>query len=116
MKCTRRRCESYTMGNNNDEHEVTMSIRKELASLGGVLVLLVAGGCASSGTPQMASAEPDLAEIICRKEASVGSRLPKRVCKSRQQWQIEAEVAKHQKRGLSRGTAPIVDTPTASGN
>jgi hypothetical protein len=67
-----------------------------LASAMGVAALGVAG-CASTGEEAvMASAEGEGSDsdIICRRVHEVGSRLSSRQCKTREEWDREAEEAR----------------------
>jgi predicted outer membrane protein len=72
-------------------------IESRFLALAAALSLLGATGCASApgGPAQMASADGESAsdEVVCRRVHDVGSRLATRTCKTREQWDAEAEEA-----------------------
>ncbi len=71
--------------------------------LGVTLPLIIAAGCASEPPGAVAVADNDPGRIICHNDAPVGSRLPKRVCKSASEWDAIAEEEKEDRRNLRRG-------------
>ena len=71
--------------------------------LGITLPLIIAAGCASEPPGAVAVADKDPERIICRNEAPVGSRLPKRNCKSAREWDAIAAENQEAGRNLQRG-------------
>jgi hypothetical protein len=73
--------------------------------LGIALPLVIAAGCASdpAAPGAVAVADNDPERIICHKDPEIGSRLPKRVCKSAAEWDAIAEDEKEDRRNLRRG-------------
>ncbi len=86
--------------------------------LGLTLPLIVAAGCASEPPEPGAVAVNDNGpeRIICHNEAPVGSRLPKRVCKSASEWDAIAEAEKEDRRNLRRGAIGPGDAGQVPGN
>ena len=82
--------------------------------IGSLALLAVAAGCASPSdtTKGVTMAEVDAQEIICHERAPTGSRLIKKTCKTRAEWDADAEQSKEIKRSLQRDTAPLSDAPT----
>jgi hypothetical protein len=82
------------------------------------LPLIIAAGCASDpaapGAVAVADNDPD--RIICHNNAPVGSRLPRRVCKSAAEWDAIAEDEKKQRRNLQRGAVGPGEAGQAPGN
>ena len=90
-------------------HLVTILIRTVVA----VFLLVFAAGCASPGTPQPTiSSGPDLNEVVCHTDSNIGSRLPKRTCKTRGQWMAEAKENQEDMRNVPRGASRHSDMPT----
>jgi len=79
--------------------------------LGIALPLIIAAGCASdpAAPGAVAVADNDPGRIICHNNAPIGSRLPKRVCKSAAEWDAIAEEEREQRRNLQRGTVGAGD-------
>lgn len=78
-----------------------------------VFLLVFSAGCASSGTPQPTiSSGPDLNEVVCYTDSNIGSRLPKRTCKTRGQWMAEAKENQEDMRNVPRGASRPGDMPT----
>jgi len=65
------------------------------------LVLLVMGACASSSPSGTLHAEQ---RIVCRSDVNTGSRLPKKTCRSKQEWDQIAEETAELSRNLERAT------------
>lgn len=90
-------------------------------TIGLVFLLVVAAGCAAPPSPSQAvsggdvlvtaSGDIDLNRIVCRDDKPTGSRLAKRTCKTKREWQIEAEENQEAKRNLPRSTAPMNELP-----
>lgn len=59
-------------------------------------------------TPAVAGSTPDPDdEIICKKEDVFGSRVRRvKVCRTKKEWQLEAQGAKDFTKGIDKGTAP----------
>ncbi len=76
-----------------------------------------AAGCASSPEPgAVAANEKDPERIICRNEAKVGSRLPKRDCKSAREWDEIAAKNLEDRRNMQRGAIGPSEAGAAPGN
>lgn len=64
----------------------------------------------SAAAPTVAAAQPTPKpgdEIICKKENVLGSRVRKvQVCRTKKEWQLEAQAAKDFTKGIDKGTAP----------
>lgn len=74
--------------------------------LGVSLVSLGVASCASSTSPNSMVAEvKDPNEVICRNDTNVGSRLPKKTCRTRLEWDEIAEGTQELNRNLQRDTA-----------
>ncbi len=71
-------------------------IRILIASAVGVVSMGAAGCATTSDEMQMASAdgEGQGSDLICRRIHEVGSRLSTRQCKTREEWDAEAEAAR----------------------
>jgi hypothetical protein len=65
------------------------------------LVLLVMGACASSSPSGALHAEQ---RIVCRSDVNTGSRLPKKTCRSKEEWDQIAEESAELSRNLERAT------------
>jgi len=91
----------------------------KLNFLGGIMLsLLIAAGCASKSPEPgaVASNDNDPARIVCHNTAPVGSRLPKRVCKSALEWEAIAEEEKEDRRSMRRGAIGPGDASSVPGN
>ena len=91
----------------------------KLNFLAGItLPLIIAVGCASdpSAPGAVASNANDSERIICHNTAPVGSRLPKRVCKSALEWEAIAEEQKEQRRNQRRDATGPADSSPVPGN
>ena len=82
-------------------------MKSKVSVLSGIaLPLIIAAGCASEpsapGAVVMADNDPE--RIICHKDPEIGSRLPKKVCKSAREWDAIAEDEREQRRNLRRRT------------
>ena len=82
------------------------------------LPLIIAAGCASepSAPGAVVVADNDPERIICHKDPEIGSRLPKRVCKSAREWDAIAEEEKEDRRNLRRGAVGPSEAGQAPGN
>lgn len=94
--------------------ESTMNlVSKLIKTVVPVFLLVFAAGCASPGTPQPTiSSGPDLNEVVCHTDGNIGSRLPKRTCKTRGQWMAEAKENQEDMKNVLRGAARPGDMPT----
>lgn len=73
--------------------------------LGLACLFLGLAACASSPPADgLVADETDPLKIICRNEPNTGSRLPKKVCRTRQEWDEIAAANQEMKRGLQRDT------------
>jgi hypothetical protein len=91
----------------------------KLNFLAGIaLPLIIAVGCASepSASGAVASNANDPSRIVCHNTAPIGSRLPKRVCKSALEWEAIAEEEKEDRRNLRRGAIGPGEASPAPGN
>lgn len=91
----------------------------KLNLLAGIaLPLIIAVGCASepSAPGAVASNANDPERIVCHNDAPIGSRLPRRVCKSALEWEAIAEEEKQQRRNLRRGAVEPGETGPVPGN
>lgn len=75
-----------------------------LRGIGSVLVLLGLAACASSPSDGLVAADVDPQKIICRNEPNTGSRLPKKVCRTRAEWDEMAAASAELGRNLERDT------------
>ena len=75
--------------------------------------LLISAGCASGPA---AVADNDPARIVCRNEAPVGSRLPKRVCKTAFEWEVIAAKNLEERRKLRRSAIAPAEGGSLPGN
>ena len=90
-------------------------------TLGLMLVLVIATGCASS--PDTASAsnsastaiEGDPDRIVCRREKETGSRLASRTCKTAAEWEQERLDNQDAMRNAQKSPAGLSNLPTAGG-
>lgn len=76
--------------------------------IAGVALVMLAG-CGStsvSGRAQLAQADGDATEMICRTSHDVGSNMPVRECRTRGQWQAEADETRQSLEQLGRTTDP----------
>lgn len=74
--------------------------------LGVWFVSLGVASCASSTSPNiMVAQEKDPTEVICRNDVNVGSRLPKKTCRTRLEWDELAAGTQELNRNLQRRTA-----------
>ena len=71
-------------------------------------VLAFVSSIAVAGKPAKNAIDPSL-KIVCKTEDVVGSKIPKRICMTRQQWDEMKAVAKEtlEKRGLWQGEKTI---------
>ncbi len=82
-----------------------------------VLLIAVLAGCASEPKPGAVIVdENDPQRIICKNDAPTGSRLPKRTCKTAQEWDEIAEANQLAKRNLRRSENRDRPAPAAPGN
>lgn len=67
-----------------------------ILGLAAAMAVLGASGCASTGdgTMEMAEGEGDPSEVVCRRIHEVGSRVASRECKTRAEWDREADEAR----------------------
>ncbi len=72
------------------------------AALAALFVALL-GGCASTPEGETVASNSDPDRLICRKEESMGSRLPKRICKKNAEWERDAEASRQAVRTQQRG-------------
>ncbi len=94
-------------------------MKSKLHFLSGIaLPLIIAAGCASdpAAPGAVAVADNDPERIICHKDPEIGSRLPKRVCKSAGEWDAIAEEEKEDRRNLRRGAVGPGEAGQAPGN
>ena len=94
-------------------------MKSKLNFLAGIMLpLIIAVGCASKPPEPgaVASNANDPERIICRNEAPVGSRLPKRVCKSALEWEAIAEEQKEDRRSMQRGAVGPGEGGSLPGN
>jgi hypothetical protein len=66
---------------------------------------------AEAATATAASAKPAAAtgddEIVCKKQDVFGSRVRKtKICRTKREWQMEAQAAKDYTKGINKGSAP----------
>ena len=75
-----------------------------LRGLALILVSAALTACASSSSTGTMLADDDPNRIICRDDIHVGSRLPKKTCRTKQEWdELAVETAKIH-RSLQRDT------------
>lgn len=94
-------------------------MNSKVSFLSGIaLPLIIAAGCASepSAPGAVVVADNDPERIICHNDAPIGSRLPKRVCKSAREWDAIAEEAKEDGRNLRRGAVSAGEASAVPGN
>ncbi len=90
-----------------------------MSFLSGIaLVLIIAAGCASepSAAGAVAIADNDPERVVCHKDPDIGSRLPKRVCKTVREWDAIAEEEKEDRRNLRRDAVAPGGGGQAPGN
>lgn len=76
--------------------------------LRGVLIALVGFGltaCAGTSSTETMLADDDPNRIICRDDINTGSRLKKKTCRTKAEWDEIAEKTAEMQRGLQRDTA-----------
>lgn len=92
-------------------------------TIAGPLVPAVAAPPAAQAEPQPPStqaalnkpARADDNEIICRSEKPLGSRIGKRVCKTREQRRIEEESARQMMKNRDNKSHGVTDSKTGGG-
>lgn len=73
--------------------------------LGLSLFSLGIGACASSTSPDgIVEEELGPMQVVCRNDINTGSRIPKKVCHTRQEWDEIAAANLDEKRKLERGS------------
>lgn len=85
-----------------------------LRNLAITLAVLCVSACASSEASRdfESAAEIDLQQIVCRSVKPTGSRLSKRVCKTKGEWIAEREASEELMRNRDRGPASPTKLPT----
>jgi hypothetical protein len=66
------------------------------------LVLLGLAACASSTSDGLMADEKHPQDVICRNEPNTGSRLPKKTCRTRAEWEAIAAASAELGRSLQR--------------
>lgn len=97
-------------------------IMKLTRTIGPVFLLVVAAGCAApSSTTQLESGagvlmtagdDVDLDRVVCHEVKPTGSRLLKKNCKTKREWQELAEANQEAVRNLERDTVRPSDQPS----
>lgn len=80
----------------------------------GLAIILVSAGltaCASSSSTETMLADDDPNRIICRNDINTGSRLKKKTCRPKWEWDEIAERTAELHRGLQRDTTEGSITP-----
>ncbi|RZV38228.1 MAG: hypothetical protein EX272_03380 [Chromatiales bacterium] len=74
----------------------------------GIALILVSAGltaCASTSSTEATLARDDPNRVICRNDVNVGSRLKKKTCRPKWEWDEIAEQTAELHRSLERDTA-----------
>lgn len=58
-------------------------------------------------------ASDDPERTVCRDDINTGTRIPRKICKTAAEWEIEAEENRDVGKNLERDTAPRSTLPTA---
>ncbi len=76
-----------------------------------LLAFLTLAACAAdSSNINNVVADNDPMRMICRNDAPIGSRLPKKTCKTAQEWEQIAEENQEARRNIPRGTSAGAST------
>jgi hypothetical protein len=66
------------------------------------LLLILSAALALAEAPQEAAkpAEAEKPKLVCRKEVETGTRFSRRICRTAEEWQAEAEASKKTLEGI----------------
>ena len=99
------------------------STNSHIGTIGLMLALIIAGGCASStdststtagyATGEQIEGDPD--RMVCKRDKETGSRLSSRTCKTAAEWERERELNQEAMRNATRSPQAPSNLPTAGG-
>lgn len=99
------------------------SANNHIGTIGLMLAIVVAAGCASSTDTTSAGAghaageqidgDPD--RMVCKREKETGSRLSSRTCKTAGEWEWERQRNQEEMRNAQKSPLPPGNLPSAGG-
>jgi hypothetical protein len=90
---------------------------KLIVAFGASILLVTVTGCATAPGQEIpeSGADVNLDRIICHENATTGTRMVTKTCKTQREWEADAAESKEINRKLQRDTAPRSTAPTATG-